>query len=768
MKKKRKLKISPILSLIFIISTIYLIFAILQYKDVENMIRYSIIGGLIFIDIIMIILMIISKTKKKKGFAIFTNIIKILFIIIFVFLGFNLNKIMGYFVKVNKVVTYSSAMVTLAENNDTDLSKMEGKKLGIVENTNEIEGYQLAKEIINNHELLKKNTLVTYSDFENLIDALYKKEVDYIFLPAAYEDIYSTKEEYEDIAVRLKTITTTDKETTKEEAELLGSGADITKPFTVLLMGIDSTTQGLKNSDSFNGDTMIVVTFNPTTMTATMLNIHRDSYVPIMCYGDKHENKINSAAARGTNCTIKTIENYIGINIDYYVKINFTGLVDLVDTLGGIEVDVPYALCEQDSKRRFGANMVYIEQGFQTLNGEQALAFSRNRKSNSNFCPEKYTKVYRSVELRGKNQQTVILAILEKLKKFNDITKVYDLLDVISDNVDTNMTKDTILSFYNVAKDMILKSNNDDVIQIQKLNIIGDGQMIYDESSKLVLWYYIPQKQSLQVVKDAMFENLDKKAKTINKTFSFDIDTGYKETIIGEGRFSQGYTYYELLPDLTDYTLTNAQSWATKNGVTLKYNYVKKSGAQNGEIVGMEYPKSKRVDRIPNKTMTIDVVKNDDDKVDCLIDTTNSVCKVPNFVGKTMNAVTTWGKKFSNTVNIKEVEEYTEDEDKVGTILKQSVESGTTIKEMFDDEKTTITFTIGTNKKKEDEGSGNQGTGNQGESGSGESGSGTGTGTGEGSGTGNEGGTTNPGTDNPTPPENPNPDEGEGNNNNEG
>jgi LCP family protein required for cell wall assembly len=235
-----------------------------------------------------------------------------------------------------------------------------------------------------------------------------------------------------------------------------------------------------------------------------MLSIHRDTYVPITCYSDKHENKINAAAAKGTSCAIQTVENYLGVKIDYYAKINFTGLVDLVDTLGGVEVDVPYALCEQDSKRRIGSHTVYIEQGYQTLNGEQALAFARNRKQNENYCPAKYTKVYRSVELRGKNQQTIILAVLEKLKQFKDITKLYALLDVISDNVDTNMDRDQILSFYNVAKDMMLKSNSDEVIQIQKLNIIGEGQMIYDESLKLVLWNYIPQRQSLQLVKDAM------------------------------------------------------------------------------------------------------------------------------------------------------------------------------------------------------------------------------------------------------------------------
>ena len=705
MKKKRKIKIGPILSLIFIISSLYLIFAILQYNNVENLIRFTICGILLVIDIILIVLMKIGKKKKKKGLNTFTNILKVLFIIIFIVLGFNLNKIMGYFVKVNKVVTYSAAMVTLKENNDTDLTTLADKKLGIIEDVNQVEGYQLAKEIINNHDLLKKNKLVTYPDFGALLDALFKKEVDFIFLPAAYEDIYATNEEYEGLGERVKTITTSEKETTKEEAKLLGTGADITKPFTVLLMGIDSTTQGLKNSDSFNGDTLILVTFNPTTMTATMLNLHRDSYVPIMCVNNQVENKINSAAARGTNCTISTIENYTGVKIDYYAKINFTGLVDLVDTLGGIEVDVPYALCEQDSQRRFGSYMVYIEEGKQTLSGEQALAFARNRKSNSGICPEKYTHVYRSVELRGKNQQTVILQTLEKAKKFNDISKIYDILDVVSDNVDTNMTKDTILSFYNVAKDMMLKSNSDKVIQVQKLNIIGDGQMIYDEASRLVLWYYIPQKQSLEVVKNAMKENLGQKERSMIKTFSFNMDDGYSETIIGEGNFSQGYYKYTLLPDLEEYTLTGAQNWATKNGVTLKYNYVKRAGVENGKIVGQDYPEAKRIDRIPNKTVTIDVVKNDADKVDCLITPTDTACKLPSLIGKDKDYVETWANKFSNTITVKYVHKY--DKDKAeDTVLEQSLKSGTTVKEMLDD-KLTLTITLSTKDEDYDTPSGN-------------------------------------------------------------
>ena len=701
MKKKKKYKTGPILSLLVILSSLYLIFAILKYNNVETLLRLIIILILLIMDGVLIFIMLKTRGKKRKNkkYRIFTYVVKILLIIMFLFLGFNLNKIASYFTKVNKKVTYSAAMVTLKSNNDIDLSSLKQKKLGIIEDVTQEDGYKLAKEIINNHELLKKNELVTYPDYDALIMALNNKEVDYIFLPAAYEDIYSTKEEYEQIIPNFKTITTSAKETTKEEAKLLSTGKEVTKPFSVLLMGIDSTTNGLKNSNSFNGDTLILVTFNPSTMTATMLSIHRDSYVPITCYSDKHENKINAAAAKGTSCAIETVENYLGVKIDYYAKINFTGLVDLVDTLGGVEVDVPYALCEQDSKRRIGEHTVYIEQGYQTLNGEQALAFARNRKQNENYCPAKYTKVYRSVELRGKNQQTIILAVLEKLKTFKDITKVYDLLDVISDNVDTNMDKDTILSFYNVAKDMMLKSNSDEVVHIQKLNIIGEGQMIYDESLKLVLWNYIPQKQSLQLVKDAMQENLGNKTQTMAKEFSFDIDEGYKETIIGEGKFSEGYTKYTVLPNFANNSLTDVQEWANKNGVKLNIKYVQRSGSKENWVISMDQPVSKRVDRIPNQTVTIEVVRNgtstntstNTNKVNCVTDSTNSVCSIPNFVGKTKQDIVSWASKFSNSIDV-DFEEI-ESEQSSGTILEQSLKEGTTVKDMIDNS-TTLTIKL--------------------------------------------------------------------------
>ena len=341
--------------------------------------------------------------------------------------------------------------------------------------------HELQLNIINEYDLDEYNELLSYEDDASMIRDLYDGEVDYIFLPTNYGTIYSNYEEYETLEADTKILASAEKQETKEDMELLGTSKDITEPFTVLLLGVDSKANGIANADSFNGDAMILVTFNPDTLTATMLSIPRDTYVPIACFSNKTENKITHAAARGTKCVINTIQNYTGITIDYYVKINFTGMVDLVNALGGIEVDVPYSFCEQNSKRKWGKNTVYVDKGKQTLNGEQALALSRNRKKNTKqmkACGTKYNQGTRNDFIRGQNQQLVIRGIINKAKSLEGVTNVYSILDAIANNVDTNMSRETMLSFYNIAKDIMIssKNNNGELVSIQKLYLAGSDQ----------------------------------------------------------------------------------------------------------------------------------------------------------------------------------------------------------------------------------------------------------------------------------------------------
>ena len=216
------------------------------------------------------------------------------------------------------------------------------------------------------------------------------------------------------------------KKSATSEVERESTGKQVTEPFTMLLMGIDSTDEVLEKNAVANGDTLIVVTFNPKTLNATMLSIPRDSYVPIACWSNKAENKITHAAGYGNDCMMNTIEQYLGINIDYYAKINFKGLVKLVNAVDGVEINVEQTLCTDDSSR---GGQVCINPGYQTLDGEQALVYARNRKAlvNGDFG-------------RNQHQQEIVIALANKIKTVNSVSKFMEILDTVSNSLDTNLT----------------------------------------------------------------------------------------------------------------------------------------------------------------------------------------------------------------------------------------------------------------------------------------------------------------------------------------
>ncbi len=682
--KKKKIQYSNIIAILFIISSIYLINAVLLFDKIENLLRYLLIGIIIIIDLYLLFRLFFGKKKKKR--RIIYSIILLLFSLSFVYVGSHLNKIYSYFADMDKDIVYSTSLVTLKEkyvqpvnkNGEVVLS-IKNKKIGV---STDGDQKNLSQTIIDKHKLDKDNEIINFESNAEMILQLYDGKLDYIFLPTNFIDIYSTQEEFEDIGEKIVVVDTEKTTATKEEVHLSGSSKDVTEPFTMLLFGIDSTIDGLSNADSFNGDSLIVVTFNPKTFTATMLSIPRDSYVPITCMNNVDNKITHSAGQGGTNCVIKTVQNFLDVKIDYYMKINFTGVVELVDAVGGIEIDVPYNLCEQNSKRQFGANMVYIRAGHQTLDGEQALAYARNRKNNSNMCSAEWTQGERSDFVRAAHQQEVIQAILDKMKGLSSISDLENILKVVSRNLDTNMDQSTIFSFYNVFKDVLISSSSDKVFHIQKLYLDGTGQMIYDERSKLVLWDYILNKKSLAAVKQAMKDNLSGKKNDLIKEFSYVINENYKEKVIGEGY--SGTERYDLLIDLTGKTITEAQTWASNHNLKLNVEYVKNTSRKDQTVIEQEYPTSKRIDLIPNRTMTVKVVNNSNSgepattKVDCVKDPADSVCKLPNLIGKDKDDFDTWGNSFSNKISRSFKNE--ESDKKEGTILSIKFENGEDVK----------------------------------------------------------------------------------------
>ena len=161
-----------------------------------------------------------------------------------------------------------------------------------------------------------KNKIKYYEDYHSLITALYKKEIDACFVSGNFSVIFENEtfisDDEEPIGEKVKIIYEYSESMENQDNEILSASKEksLTEPFTVLIMGVDSAQDGLKANQAFNGDTLILVTFNPNTLTATMFSIPRDMYVPIACNHNRY-NKINSSAAYGSSCVIKTVQQLV-------------------------------------------------------------------------------------------------------------------------------------------------------------------------------------------------------------------------------------------------------------------------------------------------------------------------------------------------------------------------------------------------------------------------------------------------------------------------
>ncbi len=606
MKKLAKHKLLFILTLISIFVLFggagYLIFTISKLNNIENTLR---LVGSILLGIICLILFILSirfLNKYKKVKLVIVIVLMLLIGGVSIFAGYNVDKVYGALAKVSDTsgyTTYSSSLVTLKDNEADSIKDIDNSEIGILNDTTSYEGNIIPKEVIKEQKL--KNKTKEYTSYIAMIDALYAEEIDYIFLPTNYSVMFGNMEGYEDIKDKTKVLLTqTKKVKDKDDNRDTSNSKAITEPFTILLMGVDSDAEGIANG-SFNGDSLMLITFNPKTLSTTILSIPRDSYVPIACFSGQRKNKITHAAWQGEECMMDTIENFLDVKIDYYVKINFAGVVQLVDTLGGVEIDVPYNLCEQNSKRQWGNNTIYIEKGLQTLNGEQALAYARNRHPNPGKCSSKWTNYTSNDFIRGEHQQEVVTALLNKFKDINSLDTVYKLLDTISNNMVTNMTTDQILSLYNVFKDVASKSNgmNDmnDVLGIQRLKLNGYDARIYDYGgTNLSLYNYVLYDDSVKAVSNAMKENLGKKKTKVIKSFSFDVNTPYEKEVIGAD--VTGDRSLIQLPNFVGQTLDYVRSYCSRNGISLSV----KGG--NGYVLSQSVPSGANIEDVNSITVT--------------------------------------------------------------------------------------------------------------------------------------------------------------------
>ncbi len=583
MTKKRnnhklfRLIFSLILIILQMVGIVLVGYTLLLFEGVETLYRILGIAVLVYFFLFFSYLLLRSVKKQSKiSFIIPVILVVVLFLIE--------GAVFYYVTKVYKAIdnysdsknTYYSSIVSYDKTLKSEKDLI-NKKIGIVNDKDDIEGYILPNDLITELKLRENNEIKLYDSTLELLYALKNGNIDAAFFSRNYVDMFYSIEGYEDIEEETVVLYEGKKVYESNEEDIKSEGASLNKPFSMLLIGVDSSKDGV--TSGYNADVLLLVTFNPKTLRATLTSVPRDMYLKTACSNGTYRRINTTTWGSSSSCAVQTIENIFDVDIDYYAKINFKGVVQLVDAVGGIDIDVPYSVCEQNSSRKWGSHTQYIEKGWQHLNGEQALAFARNRhkpndgsktgKAMAKYCAN-WTSGSRSDYSRGKNQMKVILGIVNAGTKMTDPNKVVNVLEIVKSNFQTNVKSKDLLSMYNLAKSIIV-SDNTNIVNVQRMQLTGSSAWgkIYDTPSKSYPAVIIPYPGSISDIKKEIKANLKNTKLTSSKKISFDLNNLYKDTVIGTGSYSA-----QSIPTLKDFSsssVSSIKSYASSHGLSVKF-----------------------------------------------------------------------------------------------------------------------------------------------------------------------------------------------------
>ena len=523
-----------------------------------------------------------------------------------------------------KTETFSGVFVCYDANNKfSTLSELANKKVGMLTETSNGLTY-IATDILKEQKV--DYATVNYSSNTALLQGLVTGEVDAVVITTAYREIYSKERDenspFADYLENFIDFYSFEKElevdTNKNKKNLN------TDPFNVLLIGYSRTEIG---SSIGLADSIILVTINPQTYTVSMMSIARDSFVPIACYGGEYD-KINSGRSTSRACFIETVENFVGMDIDYYMELDYLGLVQIVNTIGGVVIDNPVD---------FELDGISVPAGRYLADGQQALQFCRERHHMPNGDFD-----------RQQHQKEVIIAIAKKFIESGSVSLALEAMENASDWMSTDLTLNQLTTVFNLLLNTKNYTSMDtfDLVDFQTLRITGNGGiMYYSYSMHLPLWVYLVYQgsydESMKHIQDVMGNY-----PSYDQEYSFNISMQnqyvrppfYSETYPEEYMFTPD-PMPAYWPSLSGMNLAEAYEWANANGVTLTVdNILPNDPNYDAEYEGLICDQSVRygslVSEYKNGKVTLmgtGVI--DEDKV------------VPSFVGHSYTKAVRWAKK---------------------------------------------------------------------------------------------------------------------------
>lgn len=434
-KVKRSINIA--LLTIYVLLGGFLLFLIFRHNILAF--RYlNVMTAAVVILVALASLLLIIYRKAEKFTIFFLTLAILMSSVSF----FALQQFVSFTSHINSTSNYSEYSMSVVVLKDSDVHNV--TQLDSVTGPTDTDNDNIQKLIADIKTSQSKELTVEQStSYLAAYKSLVSGEAKAIVLNSVFENIIES--EYPDYASKIRKIYT--KNITKEVA---APKVSKNKSFNVYVSGID--TYGPISSVS-RSDVNILMTVNQDSKKILLTTTPRDSYVPIADGGNNQKDKLTHAGIYGVDSSIHTLENLYGVDINYYVRLNFTSFLKLIDLLGGVDV-------YNDQEFTAHTNGKFYPVGNVHLDSEQALGFVRERYSLADGDRD-----------RGRNQQKVIVAIIQKLTSTEALKNYSDILQGLQDSLQTNMPIETMMDLVNTQ----LESGGSYKVNSQDLK--GTGRM---------------------------------------------------------------------------------------------------------------------------------------------------------------------------------------------------------------------------------------------------------------------------------------------------
>ena len=478
MKEQSKFSkvLSILLSVVLVISSFYLLYQVIRLNVLPSKFLFPLTIGVVVLDAIFILLLVyFSKNVVSK----------IICIVLTLFIcaascmgGYYISKTQGALSNITNVAKHAKNTVSVVVKESSSIknkSQLNGVSVGSLR-LNEQGSKKALKELSSEGIVLNQTE---YDSMTTLLEAFYNGEVDSIIINESSRSQILDMEAYSNFDSNTRVVYQTSYKVKNNDSAT--SVSDITsKPFNVLISGSDTRGGFDENGRS---DVIMIATVNPKTHTILLTSVPRDFYVTTACdAGDGCMqgalDKITHTGIHGTNTTKRTVEQLLGIEINYTFKVGFDTVTELVDILGGVDVYVEPGYAVHTS-------YLNVNEGINHLNAEQALAFARERYS--------YTEGDRQ---RTKNQQQVLMGIVKEATKPSVITNYAAIMDTMANTFSTTMSNAEITDLIKY------QLNNNPTWKMEQYMVDGTGDTLMCAELGDAASVMVPDQSTVKMAKD--------------------------------------------------------------------------------------------------------------------------------------------------------------------------------------------------------------------------------------------------------------------------